>query len=106
MRRLLSLGIDIYGYVTLTTPDTRELRNKMARFIDQLQELAPLLPLRIVPLEIKMFHTNNRRLAGVPSSVLANQQLAVLEWRKELERRFSEQELSLPVTDVDLYQRS
>lgn len=105
LRRLLTLGIDVYGYVTLTTPDVNRLRDKIARFLDQLQDLAPLLPLRIVPLEIKAFLTNNRRLSTIPSYVLANQYLAVLAWREELRRKFSDQELLLHVTDVDLYQR-
>ena len=39
MRALLDLGIDVYAYVTLTTVSSEGISDRIARFVDQLQEL-------------------------------------------------------------------
>lgn len=54
-QRLVALGLDIYAYVTLTTPNGTGIGQKVACFVDRLQKIDANLPLRMVPLEIKVF---------------------------------------------------
>src|SRR6266581_5747121 len=39
MKRLMSTGIDLYSYVTITTPSTTDLSDHLRRFVDRLQKL-------------------------------------------------------------------
>src|SRR3989442_7176324 len=55
MRRLLCLGIDLYAYVTFTTPAIVNVEQSMRYFVDRLQSLDQNLPLRTVPLKIERF---------------------------------------------------
>jgi len=52
--RLLAAGMDLYAYATFTTPSTDRIADKIARFMDRLQDIAANLPLRTVPLEIQV----------------------------------------------------
>lgn len=102
MKRLLDLGLDLYGYVTLTSPTAANVASEMARFVDALQALDPMLPLRIVPLEIKAFTPVGPRLTDTMRQSMQNQQLAVARWHVELEARFSSEDRLSPITAVSL----
>jgi uncharacterized Fe-S cluster-containing radical SAM superfamily protein len=102
MKKLLDLGIDLYGYVTLTTPTATRIAADMARFVDSLQDIDPMLPLRVVPLEIKVFTPVVRRLTDEANVSMENQQVAVEHWQKELEVRFSSEARLRPITAVPL----
>lgn len=92
MERFVELGIDLYAYVTLTTPSNYDLQGKVRRFMDKLQEVHPLLPLRTVPLEVKMFSPVTERLKGSNSSpfdiAVKLQWKAIVYWLEEVELRF------------------
>lgn len=105
MRQYVELGIDIYGYVTLTSPSPEAIRYDMARFLDRLQEIHPNLPLRIIPLEIRAFNPVSERMKEVHRQAIQHQDLAVAEWQKELHRRFAEQDRSRVITEVPLMSR-
>jgi uncharacterized Fe-S cluster-containing radical SAM superfamily protein len=62
MRQLLDLGLDTYGYITLTGPDAAGVEAKIDALFDRLQDLDPNLPLRIVPLEIRAFSPMEARM--------------------------------------------
>ncbi len=62
LRRLVKSGMDVYVYVTLTTPNPADIADKMKRFVDRLQEIDENLPLRTVPLEIQEFSPVRSRL--------------------------------------------
>ena len=100
--RLLTLGIDLYGYVTLTCPESDGLRDRMSRFVDRLQRIHPMLPLRTIPLEIVAFHPVLARLNPARSAALENQYRAAESWREELSRRYTSAELDMPITAVHL----
>jgi uncharacterized Fe-S cluster-containing radical SAM superfamily protein len=102
MRRLLSLGVDLYGYVTLTTPVRDRIGDGVARFVDRLQELATNLPLRVVPLEIKTFGPVNGRLDDVRRQSMLFQQEAIAAWSSEIARRFDDSLRRTPIVDVPL----
>lgn len=89
MKRFIDLGIDLYAYVTLTTPSVGDMRDKIGRFVDRLQSVDESLPLRTVPLEIQLFTPVRSRMDPAKHEALKNQVLAVEMWTQELEARFS-----------------
>ena len=105
MGRLLTLGLDQYAYVTMTTPSGKEIRDDMARFVDRLQRLDPNLPLRTVPLEIQIFSPVKARRLEALEQAMVYQQWAIEAWHKELEQRFSSQERARNITEVPLHHR-
>ncbi|MDH6297842.1 hypothetical protein [Agrobacterium fabrum] len=90
MRRLLDLGLDLYGYVTLTSPRSEGVAAGVRTFVDRLQDLDPNLPLRTVPLEIRMFSPVGARLAANDERQISMgiQQDAIAAWNEEIEKRF------------------
>ena len=101
-RRFLELGIDVYAYVTLTSPTGDLMPNRIGRFVDKLQSLHPNLPLRTVPLEIRVFTPVRRRLGVDANRALEIQNSAVETWNKELEDRYTLEERSSAITEVSL----
>ena len=102
MSRLIGLGLDVYAYVTLTTPTSDRLADRMARFVDSLQRVATMLPLRVVPLEVQVFTPVQTRLSASRREALIHQQRAVEAWARELDRRFPGVVRNLPIVDVAL----
>lgn len=95
MRRLVDTGFDVYGYVTLTSPDDRQVARAIGSFVDRLQELVhPLFPLRTIPLQVKPFSPTRERMSSARHRALAVQEYAALAWGEELRARFSEQDRS------------
>ena len=100
--RLIGLGLDVYGYVTLTAPTANGVACRIARFVDRLQGVAPLLPLRVIPLEVKVFTPVESRLSRLRREALVHQQRAAEAWTRELDRRFAAEVRNLSVVDVGL----
>ena len=99
MKKLLTLGIDVYAYVTLTTPNSIDLENKIAHFVDRLQQIDHLLPLKTIPLEITVYSPVKSRMNQHTDSAISNQHLAIKHWNRELDERFSSHEKSLSICD-------
>ena len=90
MRRLLSAGFDVYGYVTLTTDDDSQMPSRMARFFDFLQEkVNPMFPLRVVPLRIRPFSPMKLRMTEDHERAMNIQQEALGAFSRELAARFT-----------------
>jgi len=102
MDKLLTVGIDLYAYVTFTTPSQKGIVEDMRRFVDRLQKLDENLPLRTVPLEIQMFTPVKRRLNDRMQEALQNQHIAVEAWQKELESRYSSKQRAQRIATVPL----
>lgn len=102
MGRLLTVGIDLYGYATITSPSVEGISDDVRRFVDRLQSLDENLPLRTVPLEVEVFTPVLKRLDEVKRLALKNQWLAVEAWQRELESRFSSEDRALNIADVPL----
>ena len=100
--RLIALGLDVYAYVTLTAPSRERVADRVARFVDNLQSVASLLPLRVVPLEVQVFTPVRARLSPVRREALVHQQFAVEAWTRELDRRFPTAIRNLSIVDVPL----
>ena len=101
-RRFLELGIDVYAYVTLTSPTGEGMSDRIGRFVDRLQALHSNLPLRTVPLEIRVFTPVSSRLGVDANRALEIQNSAVEAWNKELEERYTHKERSSAITEVAL----
>ena len=104
LRRVLELGLDTYGYVTLTSPHDDDVAALVADLIDRLQAIDPNFPLRVVPLRITVFTPVAQRLAREPDRArsLAIQEDAIAAWNAELGRRFDASLRSRPICDVPL----
>ena len=98
--RLAALNIDLYAYVTLTTPAGVDIERGVIEFLDRLQTIDRNLPLRTVPLEIKVFRPVVGRMNSARDDALTNQQIAIRVWMRELDRRFTGAERSRCVVDV------
>ena len=101
-KRLLDLNIDIYFYVTLTANTDTNFELVIPKFFDKLQKLHELLPLRIVPLKIFEFSPLKKRLNNSHLNLLSGQYIALEFWKRELSKRFSEEMLTFPITEINL----
>lgn len=104
LRSVLDLGLDTYGYVTLTSPHADHVTKKVANLIDRLQEINTDLPLRFVPLRIEVFAPVKQRLACDPAreNSLGVQEEAIAVWNSEIKRRFNVRSRAKLICDVKL----
>ena len=106
MQRLLDLGLDIYGYITLTGPSGEAVPTKMDALFDRLQALDPNLPLRVVPLEIRPFSPMEGRMNAARQASLEVQTQAIAAWNENIERRFDAAGRAAAISSVQLLTRS
>ena len=102
MRKLLALGIDVYAYVTLTTPTARDIAGRVSTFMDRLQDLHVNLPLRTVPLEIRAFSPLTPRMTLERGLAMRLQDQAVAAWTAEIHRRYTRELRGRGIADVPL----
>ena len=102
MRQFVDLEMDVYAYVTLTSPTARRITENIRVFFDRLQDVHENLPLRTVPLEIREFSPVIPRMSQKHRNALEFQEIAIGAWNQELDTRFSQDQQLLPVTDVSL----
>jgi len=103
--RYHKLGIDLYAYVTLTTPHVERIPDQMAAFVDRLQGIHEHLPLRTVPLLIREFSPVSTRMTAQRRLALENQWRAVDAWERERQRRFTGSMLAQGITTVTMNDR-
>jgi uncharacterized Fe-S cluster-containing radical SAM superfamily protein len=97
--RLLAVGIDLYGYATFTSPTDVHLYADMRDFVDRLQAIHRLTPLRVVPLRIETFGVVQPRVRSIHETALAVQEEAIQAWTEELGRRFGDYERNAAIVD-------
>jgi uncharacterized Fe-S cluster-containing radical SAM superfamily protein len=104
--RYLELGLDLYGYVTLTGPDVATVAAGVPKMMDRLQRCDEALPLRVVPLRIDDYTPTKERVARRTdtrhAAARAVQAAAINLWRQELDRRFSASDVAKPITEVPI----
>jgi uncharacterized Fe-S cluster-containing radical SAM superfamily protein len=107
LRRVLELGLDVYGYVTLTSPHDDGVAQGVADLMDRLQAIDPNYPLRVIPLRIQVFTPVEQRLArdDARERSLIVQEEAIARWMSELECRFNTDQRALAISDVPLRTR-
>lgn len=104
MRKLLKTGLDLYGYVTLTSPYRDKVEAGVRSFIGRLQDLDPNLPLRTVPLNIHphYFPVQNRNLPERSELSLEIQKEAIATWNDEIARSYPDSLRRTCITDIPL----
>ena len=102
--RVLALGIDVYGYVTLTSPYEDGVEQGVCDLIDRLQAIDRNFPLRMIPLRIHVFTPVEQRLSkdNDRERSLIVQEQAIASWNAEIERRFDEALRARPIGEVPL----
>lgn len=100
--RLIKTGFDLYGYITLTAQTSTDFETAVPRFLDQLQSKNEMFPLRVIPLEVKMYHPLASRMNNTFEDMMKGQYPALEVWNKELEKRFTAEQLNLPITEISL----
>lgn len=104
--RYLDLGLDLYGYVTLTGPDPAAVTAGVPRLLDRLQTLHPNLPLRVAPLRIHDFTPTKDRVEKMGQARFAVagpvQEAAIALWNAEMVRRFDPVQRAMNVADVPM----
>jgi uncharacterized Fe-S cluster-containing radical SAM superfamily protein len=102
--QLIGTGIDTYGYATFTTDADDRIPEKVSLFVDRLQSISRLLPLRIVPLRVKRFTPaiEEGRITPLHERAMRLQDDAVECWQQELTKRFTSTELALPIYAVEV----
>jgi uncharacterized Fe-S cluster-containing radical SAM superfamily protein len=98
MKRIVQSDFDVYGYATFTATTDEKLHVKMGHFVDRLQEIHPLFPLRTVPLRVTAYTPTETRLDSTKSKALGIQAEAAAAWDEELRTRFDEATLKQPIT--------
>ena len=101
--RYLDLGLDLYGYVTLTGPDVAGARAAVFDFVDRLQAVAEQLPLRVVPLKVAPFGPMLRRSElSERAAAWEVQEEAIGAWNETIASRFAPLLRSQPITAITL----
>jgi uncharacterized Fe-S cluster-containing radical SAM superfamily protein len=101
-RRLIDEGVDMYAYVTFTSPPEPEMPRLMRRFVNKLQEIHPNLPLRTVPLKIEAFTPTRARMKSHHREAIRFQYEVAAAWEEELIARFPVAPRSVPMCEVSL----
>lgn len=102
MARHIAAGTDCYGYVTFTSPTTKDPTAAVAAFVDHLQSVDELFPLRVIPLEIQVWGPVAPRIRNRHEVALRHQHDAVAAWNGELERRFDAGLREPPINEVPI----
>ena len=104
LRKVVELGIDVYVYITLTTPTDNNIDNGVKDIFDKLQSINVNLPLRVVPLRIEKYSSNEFRINedSERERSLDIQDQVILKWVEELNLRFDESMRKKHICDVPL----
>ncbi|MBB5624107.1 putative Fe-S cluster-containing radical SAM superfamily protein [Pedobacter cryoconitis] len=101
-RRFHQLGLDLYGYVTLTAGMDTNFKKVIPEFLDNIQRIHENLPLRIVPLEIFKFKPMLERMTPIEEDLLLGQYEAIQVWKHELKSRFDQSLLEKAITEINI----
>ncbi len=99
-KRLWELKIDLYGYITLTSPSSTDFNSAVPRFLDLVQTIDENLPLRIIPLKIFEFSPSHNRKNVDKDDLSKGQSKAIEVWKNELEKRFNYSKRETPIYAV------
>ncbi len=99
-KRLRSIKIDLYAYITLTAPPETNFEKSVPLFMDHIQSVDEKFLLRIVPLKIFEFEPTKSRNDINKAELLSGQEKAIVIWKREMKKRFSEEERNLPITNI------
>jgi len=99
-KRLLDFGFDLYCYLTLVSPSKTDFKTTIPNFLDKIQKIHELLPLRIVPLRVFKFTPLEGRMNKINNDLFEGQLKAINVWTTEIQKRFSSKLLNTPITEI------
>lgn len=88
-RKIINSGIDFFAHITLTGASLVGVESKIHTLFDRLQDIHPLLPLRVVPLTIKEFSAWHAREFSGREEWSRVQAVALEAWANEMFMRFT-----------------
>lgn len=100
LEKYVRMGLDIYGYIILVTPNVERAEEKIKTLMDKLQKISKYLPLRIIPIKIEIFSAVVSRMTEERELSLLNQYKVLKLWNKELKRRFSTKEMNTNIAEL------
>jgi len=101
MSKWVSLGLDMYGYIILTSSNLKGINPALNKFMDDIQDkIHPSFLLRIVPLEIFKFGPTRKRMKKWMQDALTNQYEILSIWNEELASRYSNTERKRPIYSI------
>ncbi len=103
MQDFIDDGFDMYAYATFTSLNTSNVGAGMRDFVDRLQAIDPLLPLRTIPLAIKPYSVTRSREVADLEGVLDRQEHAAAAWEEQLLARFTPDQLATPYEEVPFH---
>jgi len=103
-RRYVDEGLDMYAYVTFVVPHSDRLQERMVAFVEALQAVDRLLPLRTIPLQVLSFTPTKSRLDTARQRALDLQYVALRTWQELVNERFTDEEKSRPISNIKLGQ--
>lgn len=107
LRRIIATGMDVYCYATFTTPTLPPKPiDAMNQLADNLQGIDEYLPLRLVPLEIRVFSPVHPRLRPAHADSLKLQHHMVAAWNAVRAERFTSSQRAMTITDIPLASRA
>lgn len=102
-KKLLEINLDLYCYIILIANTDTDFEMEVPKFLDKVQTIDEMLPLRILPLRIfDVFTPTSSRINKDYRDMLNGQYIALEIWKKELKKRFSVKQLLLPITEIEL----
>ena len=101
-KRLIEINLDLYFYVILTAKTITNFEVVIPKYLDSLQAIDEMLPLRFVPLRIFNYTPASSRMNKEFDDMHNGQLIAIEVWKKELLKRYSDEQLKLSITEIKL----
>ena len=94
--------LDLYGYVTFTSPPNDKLQQTMESFVTKLHNIHDKLPLRIVPLKIFDYSPSSIRMSEDHYLSLQFQLTVLASWTYILNELYSKKERSKKIYEIKI----
>lgn len=101
-KRLLDFGFDLYCYLTLVSPTKTDFKSTIPSFLDRIQKIHELLPLRVVPLRVFRFTPLEKRMDESNRDMYDGQLKAIDIWTSEIQKRFTTSLINTPITEITI----
>jgi len=103
MSKWVNSGLDMYGYITLTTSSLDNFEQSLKNFMDEVQDkIHPDFLLRIVPLKIALYTPVEGRIDKKTSDAISNQNVVLSAWNDELAKRYSREDRERPIYSIKI----
>ncbi|MCG6190201.1 hypothetical protein [Maribellus maritimus] len=100
--KILELDIDLYAYITLTSPLSTNIEYELPKFMDRIQTLSENMLLRMIPLEIMIFGPVKKYINGKRNELIEGQYKAIKVWKSELTKRYSNSLINMSIDKIPI----